>query len=342
MTALQEKHAKLPLDEKFYALEGKELAFFQEQTGIKDEAELKQHIISVQTKAYEVFEYRCIRSFGFTRLKISRLPAYQEALKLAQQRPGALFLDIGCCFGNDVRKIVADGWPVENAIASDLHQEFWNYGHELFRSTPTTFPATFIGGDAFDSAFLAPRKPFYSPEEPAPLTQPLRSLTSLTPLRGHMSTIHASSFFHLFDEPQQLELARRLATLLSASPGSMIFGVHGGRPEKGLRTEALNSAGKYMFCHSPETWRDLWDGVVFKKGTVKVECGLHPMERPDLPAAPEAKFYGLWCSAACAGSMKGFQRLLAKLCAAYHLSTCHKKKEKDWSVALRTRRDDYT
>lgn len=46
--------AQLALDERFYRLEGKELAFFQEQTGISDETHLKRHIISVQGKAYEV------------------------------------------------------------------------------------------------------------------------------------------------------------------------------------------------------------------------------------------------------------------------------------------------
>jgi hypothetical protein len=34
-----------------------------------------------------------------------------------------------------------------------------------------------------------------------------------------------------------------------------------------------------MFCHSPESWRELWDGQVFKKGSVKVDCGLKKMER---------------------------------------------------------------
>lgn len=31
------------------------------------------------------------------RLKISRFPAYERILKLGRERPGALFLDIGCC-----------------------------------------------------------------------------------------------------------------------------------------------------------------------------------------------------------------------------------------------------
>lgn len=45
---------KLPLDERFYSLSGKELAFFKAHTGIDDDEELKRHIMAVQAKAYEV------------------------------------------------------------------------------------------------------------------------------------------------------------------------------------------------------------------------------------------------------------------------------------------------
>lgn len=142
---------------------------------------------------------------------------------------------------------------------------------------------------------IAPREPFYAqPETEHP---PLTSLTSLTPLQGYVSAIHASSFFHLFDEIRQLELARRLGTLLSPVRGSTIFGFHGGRPEKGLRMEALNSAGKYMFCHSPDSWTGIvgWSSIQERR-RVEVECGLQQVERKDLPAAEGAKFYGLWWS----------------------------------------------
>jgi len=35
--------------------------------------------------------------------------------------------------------------------------EFWEYGHELFKSTSETFPAAFISGDALDPALIEPR-----------------------------------------------------------------------------------------------------------------------------------------------------------------------------------------
>lgn len=140
---------------------------------------------------------------------------------------------------------------------------------------------------------IAPREPFY--EDPITPRPDLKTLTSLTPLQGHVSAVHASSLFHLFGEEKQLELAHRVATLLSPAPGSVIFGSHGGRREKGFRVEARVPGDQYMFCHSPETWRDIWDGVVFKNGTVRVEVQLEKLERPDLnPVEGAELFFMAW------------------------------------------------
>jgi len=269
------------------------LAFLQKQTGIQDLEELKQHVARVQKEAYKIFPYGCIRRFSFTRLKIAKSPKYPHLLKLGKERPGAILLDIGCAFGTDVRDAIADGFPMENVVASDLRPEFWQLGHELYRTTPETFPVPFVAGDAFDPDFLKPVPPFAAP--PASPRPDLRSLTSLTPLLGHVSAIHAFAFFHLFEEEEQLKLARSVAGLLSPEPGSMIFGGHGGRPEKGHRVEGGPRRGRYMFCHSPESWKELWDGQVFPKGSVEVEAYL--VERPAADvsnnAVEGARFYHL-------------------------------------------------
>ncbi len=169
-------------------------------------------------------------------------------------------------------------------------------GHKLFRSTPETFPVPFVPGDAFNPAFLETTGPFYSPpSDPRP---DLSTLTSLNPLRGHVSAIHASSFFHLFNEEKQLELAKALAGLLSPEPGSMLLGAHGGGPEKGWRVETFgpDSHEIKMFCHSPESWKEMWEEQVFDKGTVKAEADLIEVRRTDLADVPEeTKFYiQLW------------------------------------------------
>ena len=75
-------------------------------------------------------------------MQISRAPAYTQLLELGRARPGAIFLEIGCCcefityqsyaneadsrsvlnleVGSDMRKAVADGFPIQNCVASDL------------------------------------------------------------------------------------------------------------------------------------------------------------------------------------------------------------------------------
>jgi hypothetical protein len=167
---------------------------------------------------------------------------------------------------------------------------FWDCGHELFKTSPETYPAAFLAGDILDSSIITPRDPFYeTPNTPRPN---LLALSSLTPLQGHVSAIHASAFFHLFEEETQLQIARRLATLLSPAPGSVIFGSHGGLPTKGQRHEHMSGMTTTMFCHSPQSWQELWDGQVFAKGTVKVEVDLQMSNRSDL-ALKETPFYWL-------------------------------------------------
>ncbi|KAI0053446.1 hypothetical protein FA95DRAFT_1481572 [Auriscalpium vulgare] len=276
-------HYRLPLDESFYGLDAEESAFFKSQTGIQDDNELKNHLLEIQAAAYAVHPYPCIRRFAWTKLKISRLFPYKQFLELGKERKGAIFLDIGCCFGNDVRKAIFDGYPAENAIASDLHQEFWDLGHIAFKSTPETFPVPFIAGDAFSPSHLEIVPPFNNASPPTTPVPDLKTLTSLNPLRGHVSAIHASAFFHLFQEAEQLTLARALAALLSPETGSMLFGEHAGLPLKGARRSLIGLGDR--FTHSPESWADLWDGEVFEKGTVRVETELRKMEQDSLNSA---------------------------------------------------------
>ncbi|KIL57489.1 hypothetical protein M378DRAFT_381889 [Amanita muscaria Koide BX008] len=161
---------------------------------------------------------------------------------------------------------------LENVVGFDLEQGFWDYGHELFKTTPETYPASFVAGDVCDPLMIAPRDPFY--EEPSTPRPELRS-SSLTPLQGFVIAIRASSFFHLFSEEEQLTAARQLAPLFSLCPGSIIFGRQRGMPHvKGTRTDYHFGSERTMFSHSPGSWRDFWDGQVFVKGTVRVEVEL--------------------------------------------------------------------
>ncbi|KAJ8474110.1 hypothetical protein ONZ45_g16061 [Pleurotus djamor] len=304
MPATTHTGPRLDLDPTYpYRLTPKKLAFFKQITGVKSDEEIRQHLIRIQAKSYKVVRYPCIHNFGFTEHRCTQVGAYQRVLQLGRERHGAIFLDAGCCFGVDTRKVIHDGYPIHNVIATDLRRQFWDIGHELFKSTPDTFPVPFITGDMFNPAHLEVRRPAYAvPNKEVPA---LNHLTSLNPLHGQVSAIHVTSVFHLFSEAAQEYLAKALGGLLSPLPGSVIFGSQGALPEKGFTDNAsgflmegpdATPNDTYMFCHSPESWINLWDGIVFEKGTVKVEAELRKMKSSESLGNLGGGFYLLYWS----------------------------------------------
>lgn len=159
--------------------------------------------------------------------------------------------------------------PITRADHVYASVEFWELGHKLFNTTPETYPVPFVCGDIFDPSFLEPTPPVYA--NPPTAAPELSSIRTLSELRGHVSAITICSVFHVFEtEETQLKLARAIGSLLSPQPGSMIVGRHNGSAHKGSESGMTFN----MFCHSPQSWEEMWDGVVFEKGTVKVEARL--------------------------------------------------------------------
>ena len=158
--------------------------------------------------------------------------------------------------------------------------EFADLGHKLFKTTPETYPIAFVPGDIFYPKHIQVVPPFTAANAPTGPAPDLHSLTSLNPLHGRVSAIHASLLFHIFSEEKQLHLSRALAGLLSPEPGSMIFGLHIGLAERGFMSYTLGDS-RLLFCHSPESWVEMWDGLVFEKGVVKVRTKLVHVERKD-------------------------------------------------------------
>ncbi|EIW76287.1 hypothetical protein CONPUDRAFT_146773 [Coniophora puteana RWD-64-598 SS2] len=276
-------HSLPPLDPVLYRPTSQARAFLKEQLGLQDDEALKQHIMVVQKKAYSIAPYPCIRTFTFTEIDIIANPAYKELLKIGRERKDAIFLEMGSCFGQEARKAVADGFPAAQVVLSDIKgeqlPELMEMGHELFKTSAATFPAHIVSGDALDPNMLEVNTPIYDvPDMPYP---DLSALGSLNPLRGHVSAIYASKFFHLFDEAKQTHLARALGGLLSPEPGSVIFGAHISAKEKGPRAITMLNTTVSVFCHSPESWTELWDGNVYKKGTVRVDASIQWFETMD-------------------------------------------------------------
>lgn len=198
------------------------------------------------------FPYPCLGHWGFLNLNIEKSVAYDEVLQ--RLKDGEQYLDIGCCMGQDIRKLVHDGAPSDNIYASDLQGEFWDIGYEMFLDK-ATLKATFIQADVFDDN------------------------SGLQQLTGKFDIIHAASFFHLFDWDGQVTAAKRIVSLLNPESNSLILGRQAAREEAGAFTAEVQST-KSRFWHNPESWAKLWKQVGDETGTKwHVEAVLN--DRPD-------------------------------------------------------------
>ncbi|KAJ8095289.1 hypothetical protein PM082_010512 [Marasmius tenuissimus] len=63
----------MALEEDNLKLSKEELEFYKQQLGMEDEAEIKDHIVEIGTRAHKVFNYGCISSFLFVKYGRSSL-----------------------------------------------------------------------------------------------------------------------------------------------------------------------------------------------------------------------------------------------------------------------------
>lgn len=153
------------------------------------------------------------------------------------QHHGAKYLDIGCCLGQDIRKLIHDGAPPENLYGAELTAPFIDLSFELFRDQG-------IGTHFFQADALTPLDDGESP---------------LGKLRGKIDFIHLGMVLHVFDREKQQILLENCISLLKPECGSLILGTAVGDVE-GTQVPAGN------FMHSDETFKAIWDGIGKKTG----------------------------------------------------------------------------
>jgi len=178
-------------------------------------------------------------------LNIQKSDAYDEVLQRIKN--GEQYLDIGCCMGQDIRKLVYDGAPSENTYASDLKTQFWDMGYELFLDK-SSLKTTFVDADIFDDK------------------------SGLQELAGKFDVVHAASFFHLFDWDGQIAAAKKVVELMNPESNALIIGRQAGRAEAGDFTAQVEQT-KSRYWHNPASWTKLWEQVGIETGTQwKVEA----------------------------------------------------------------------
>jgi SAM-dependent methyltransferase len=185
-------------------------------------------------EAWKVWPYPCIGQFRFLDLSISLSPHYPailKRLKTGEQN----FLDLGCCFGQDLRKLAADGAPSEHLYGSDLRPEFFDLGYKLFKDT-ATLKSKFLVGDVLDTS--------------SPLSE----------LDGKIDIIYAASFLHLFGYEDQVKVCKRIVKLLKEKKDSVVLGRQIGNSNAGeqlLRNDRI----KTRWRHNEESFKKIWEEV---------------------------------------------------------------------------------
>ncbi|KAI9704017.1 MAG: hypothetical protein M1820_005638 [Bogoriella megaspora] len=203
-------------------------------------SQVPSHIRTVRDKAWnEGYPYGCLGLYTFLDIRLVRLPIYSEILDRLRQ--GQKLIDMGCCFGQELRQLVHSGVDSSQLYGTDLRQDFMDMGYELFLDRET-LKSKFIASNMLDE-----------------------SATSLNELDGQIDIIHASLFFHLFTWDQQVVILKRCVKLLKPQPGSLIVGGMAGDIEPQERWNRQGT-GKH-FRHNEESWAKLWKEVGEATGT---------------------------------------------------------------------------
>ncbi|GIZ40101.1 hypothetical protein CKM354_000345400 [Cercospora kikuchii] len=203
------------------------------------EDEVVSHVRKVRDEAWKVFKYPCVGNYYFLEFSVSKSENYSQVLE--RVRGGETLLDLACCFGHNIRKLIHDGAPATSVFGSELEPEFIDLGFQLFKDRDN-LATNFVSGDFFgeDVGGLAGRQ---------------------------FDIIHAASFFHLFSWDDQVEAVSRSVRLLKPKAGSMLFGRQTAVKKAKEVQHPANIRSGNMFRHDVASFKEMVRKVGEKTGT---------------------------------------------------------------------------
>lgn len=169
-------------------------------------------------------------------------PSYTAMVQRLQR--GAKYLDIGCCLGQDIRKLVADGAPSEKLYGAELMGDFIQLGYDLFRDKDT-LKTHFMQADVLD------------PD------------SQLQSLKGTVDFVHLGMILHVFSWEEQRELLETCIRILKPQAGVLILGQAVGHAVG--EASPGRFAGGLSFKHSDESFRRLWGEISGLTG-IRFDC----------------------------------------------------------------------
>lgn len=146
----------------------------------------------------KIAPHTCIRESLFAEPRIDHHFAYSTILK--SRRPESLLIDVGCCMGTDIRKLILDGYPPECILGLDVEKRFFKLGHDLYNEDEESSRLRFRQADMLDPRFTE----------------------RTSDLQNRFHFVHTANVIHLFNLRDQETFFRNLVHL--TKPGGIIWG----------------------------------------------------------------------------------------------------------------------
>lgn len=185
--------------------------------------------------------FPCIGRWKFLNLPDRDDARYQHVLfRLTLPKSNDALLDLGCCLGQALRQLRADGVHGSQLFGMDLNSALVDIGYDMFRDRDS-LGATFVIGDMID------------PDD-----------TRISQLEGQITLVQADSFFHLFNWMQQLYIGKRIVSFLKpGTKNAIIFGRQAGS----FKQEPSSTGRTSPYLHNQDSFQQLWNEVGKMTGT---------------------------------------------------------------------------
>jgi len=227
-----------------------DLQFISKWTSEPNLETLRAHIIKlwlICKKNYHA--YRCIERFMFLKPRLSKHFAYQSLLAKLKSVDQPLqsskkVIDLGCCFGQEVRQLILEGISTKDIYAADIHDGYWNAGREFFMDNLSHLSTKLDGITTIFEDFA----------KPYPLTNDYTDRV-VDSLANNFEAVICQMVFHVLTKEQTENLTKRMGDMLKN--GGILIGSCVGSREEAACSGTTPKGDGLRYIHSLKSLKEL-------------------------------------------------------------------------------------